>query len=170
MEKLIPARGGVRHTFKGGDVIKVKRGSSEIAEIRIENTRTGNKATLEYVDSNFIETRDNTYALTSHNIRSLFYRATYGCALYLVVPEPKAKPKVIQTPVDDKTKVIDEFDADGKYIVWCPASSLPPRVVLEGRKQAKAVAMSMAQRHGKKFHWCRLMGSAESVTSIKVEE
>lgn len=79
-------------------------------------------------------------------------------------------PAVSQEPVDDKTKVIDEFDVDGKYIVWCPGSELPPRVVLEGRKQAKAVAISMAQRHGKEFHWCRLMGSAKPVTTITVTE
>lgn len=170
MLKLIPARGGVRHNFKGGDVIKVKRGSADVAEIRIENTPTGNKATLEYLDSNFIQTRDNTYTLTSHNIRNLFYRATYGCALYLVVPEPKGKEKVKGVPVDEKDKIIQDFIDEGEYIIWCPSSNLPPRVVLAGRKQAKAVAISMAQRHGKKFHWCRLMGAAESVTEIKVTE
>ncbi|QQG33691.1 hypothetical protein PQC34_gp043 [Cronobacter phage A24] len=170
MLKLIPARGGVRHTFANGSVIKIKRGSAEVGEIRIESAPRGNRAVLYAPTGDIIRSRENTFALTSHNIRSQFWGETYGCALHLVVPEPVAAPEVIQTPVDDKTKVIDEFDAEGEYIVWCPASSLPPRVVLNGRKQAKAVAMSMAQRHGKKFHWCRLMGSAESVTSIKVEE
>lgn len=170
MLKLIPARGGVRHTFANGSVIKIKRGSAEVGEIRIESAPRGNRAVLYAPTGDIIRSRENTFTLTSHNIRSQFWSETYGCALHLVVPEPAAAPEVIQTPVDDKTKVIDEFDAEGEYIVWCPASSLPPRVVLNGRKQAKAVAMSMAQRHGKKFHWCRLMGSAESVTSIKVEE
>lgn len=170
MLKLIPARGGVRHTFAHGSIVKIKRGAALVGEIRIESAPRGNRAVLYSPTGDIIRSRENTFALTSHNIRSQFWSDTYGCAMYLYVPEPTVAPAVSQAPVDDKTKVIDEFDADGKYIVWCPGSELPPRVVLEGRKQAKAVAISMAQRHGKEFHWCRLMGSAKPVTTITVTE
>lgn len=170
MLKLIPARGGVRHIFANGSIIKIKRGAALVGEIRIESAPRGNRAVLYSPTGDIIRSRENTFGLTSHNIRSQFWSETYGCALYLHVPEPTTAPAVAQAPVDDKTKVIDEFDREGKYIVWCPDSNLPPRVVLEGRKQAKAVAISMAQRHGKEFHWCRLMGSAKSVTSVVVKE
>ena len=170
MLKLIPARGGVRHTFANGSIIKIKRGAATVGEIRIEATPRGNRAVLFNNQGDTIRSRENTFALTNHNIRSQFWGDTYGCSLHLVVADPVAAPAVNQTPVDDKTKVIDEHDSDGQYIVWCPGSELPPRVVLAGRKQAKAVAISMAQRHGKKFHWCRLMGDAAPVTTITVTE
>lgn len=58
----------------------------------------------------------------------------------------------------------EERDEYGEYIVWCPSSDRPPRVILSSRAQAKAVAISMSERHNGTFHWCKLLGKAEQVT------
>ena len=61
-------------------------------------------------------------------------------------------------------KAIPEVDEDaevGSYIVWCPTSEHPPRVILTSGKQARAVSHSMAERHGTKFYWAKLMGHVE---------
>lgn len=65
-------------------------------------------------------------------------------------------------------KPVEEEDRPGEYIIWCPTSNKPPRVVLKTEKQARAVAHSMAERHGGKFFWARLNGSVERKKHVKV--
>lgn len=66
----------------------------------------------------------------------------------------------------------ENFDEEeAHYIIWCPTSDRPPRVVLVGARQAKAVAASMSERHGTEFYWCKLVGKAsqKKVTTTKTE-
>lgn len=47
----------------------------------------------------------------------------------------------------------------GKYILWCPESSRPPRG--ETAEKAEQIAAEMAERHGGRFYWALLSGITE---------
>lgn len=54
---------------------------------------------------------------------------------------------------------VEKKEEKKKYILWCPTSHLPPRVILEGIEKAREVAKSMATRHGTEFNICELKES-----------
>lgn len=81
------------------------------------------------------------------------------------IPE---KDDVVKSATIKDVALVDD-DPEGQYIIWCPTSSRAPQVILKGRKQAKKVASEMAERHGSKFYWARLMGSSE-VKVVKTTE
>lgn len=147
---LIPARGKI-FIFSGNETILLKRGSN--VEGRIILTKSGRETTVRFEDSDGKLQTERNYSttLTSKNIRNIWWSRTYGLAMYL---EEKLCPNGAKAiPEKDENE-----DVPGKYIIWCPTSNLPPRVVLESEKQARAVAHSMAERHGGEFFWCRLHG------------
>lgn len=147
---LIPARGKA-FIFSGNETILLKRGSN--VEGRIVLSKDGREIVVKFEDSNGNKQSTHRYGatLTSANIRNIWWSRTYGIAMYL---EEKLCPNGAKAiPERD-----DNEDVPGKYIIWCPTSNLPPRVVLESEKQARAVAHSMAERHGGEFFWCRLHG------------
>lgn len=69
-------------------------------------------------------------------------------------------PNGVETVPEEGTGSTVNTDDVGQFIVWCPTSNLPPRVVLTSGKQARAVARSMSERHGSEFFWAKLMGKA----------
>lgn len=103
--------------------------------------------------------------LDNKTVADLTYFAKYSC--YLVKnyqkAEPKANKSVIVAPPAPKVQKKDV----GKFIVWCPSSNLPPRVVHDTESQAKAVAASMSERHDKEFYWAELKGRAEQQVTQK---
>lgn len=58
-----------------------------------------------------------------------------------------------------RTPHFPTFKDDKKYILWCPTSHLPPRVILEGMEEARKVAKEMTERHGSEFIICELKES-----------
>ena len=54
----------------------------------------------------------------------------------------------------------------GKYILWCPESSRPPRVVVETAEKAEQIAAEMAERHGGRFYWALLSGITEKKKKV----
>lgn len=103
--------------------------------------------------------------LDSKTVQDLTFFNKHSC--YLVKNYQKAEAKTTERLCPNGAKAIPERDTDkGQFIVWCPSSHLPPRVVHNSEKQAKAVAASMSERHGKKFHWCRIIGTAEQVSRV----
>ena len=150
--KLIPSRGPV-HIFKNGDRIVLKRGSNVAGSISIDPADNGTTITFRGIEGDIIRAYTTRIAVTSHNLRQYCWSFTHGTAFYL---EEKLCPNGAKAipEVDDGERP----DMPGKYIIWCPTSQLPPRVVLESEKQARAVAHSMAERHGGEFFWCRLHG------------
>lgn len=148
---LIPSRGKA-HIFKGDEVIVMKRGSYVAGRIKLSPSGKTTCVAFEDENGNKLNQTFIEATITSESIRSIWWSRTYGYALYLeekLCPNgAKAIPEKDDTPEDQP----------GKYIIWCPTSNLPPRVVLEGEKQARAVAHSMAERHGGEFFWCRLNG------------
>lgn len=120
-----------------------------------------------------IDMRSGTsvYHHVSH-ISDIKYLDKFFCYLNTGARWPKASSsqQVVQTVAEEVAekapttvcgKVVTEDDPNGKYIVWCPGSDLPPRNINNGQKQAKAVAAAMSERYGKTFYWCRLMGKVE---------
>lgn len=152
MFKLIPARGPL-HTFKDGDVIEIRRGHNTIGQIVLAASPRGTSVTFYDAEGERRFTSERTAAITTENIRDIWWHTTYGTALYL---------KVEGTPAKEEEVPENDF---GNFIVWCPASERPPRVVLHSRAQAKAVAISMSERHNGTFHWCEIKGTAEQVTT-----
>lgn len=237
MFKLIPARGPL-HTFKDGDVIEVRRGHNTVGQIMLAASPRGTSVTFYDAEGERRFTSERTAAITTENIRDIWWHTTYGTALYLKVEEVKPTTVPVteftlnkgmrftaklygnikaEIVVNDKvttdvgpqvwnvmikrlkitggnthehiTKLSDikglevdsvkivcpngveaipedipDFDEEGEFIVWCPTSDRPPRVILGSRAQAKAVAISMSERHNGTFHWCKLLGKAEQVT------
>lgn len=153
--KLIPSRGPV-HIFKNGDRIILKRGNNLAGAIDIEAADGGSKITFRGSNGDIIRTYTTRIAVTTNNLRQYCWSFTHGTAFYL---EEKLCPNGAKAipEVDDGERA----DMPGKYIIWCPTSNLPPRVVLESEKQARAVAHSMAERHGGEFFWCRLNGKVK---------
>lgn len=148
---LIPAR-GPSYVFKTGDRILLKRGSNIAGSIELKPGVNSNSTDVTYfdVDGNVIRTFNCTREVTKEKLRQYCWTLVYGTAMYL---EEKLCPNGAKA-IPEK----DDDDVPGKYIIWCPTSNLPPRVVLESEKQARAVAHSMAERHGGEFFWCRLHG------------
>ena len=107
------------------------------------------------------------------HISDIPYLEKFYCYLNTGKRWPKASNTVQVTPNGAKAipEAGEDDDANGQYIIWCPTSDLPPRNINRGAKQAKAVAASMSERHGKTFFWCRLMGKVEQkkVTTTTTE-
>ena len=146
---LIPSR-GPSHTFKTGDRIVLKRGNNAVGLIELKAGVNGTDLTYSNAEGDIIRTFNCTRAITKETLRQYCWSFVYGAAMYL---EEKLCPNGAKA-IPEK----DDDDVPGKYIIWCPTSNLPPRVVLESEKQARAVAHSMAERHGGEFFWCRLHG------------
>ncbi len=60
--------------------------------------------------------------------------------------------------------VTDTTDLGEKYIIWGPASGLPPKMVFDTRQEAIKVAYKMAKQHiGERFAVCKIVGEAQAV-------
>lgn len=88
MFKLIPARGPV-HIFKAGDVIEVRRGSNAIGQIVLAASPKGTSITFYDAEGVRRHTCERTPAVTSANLRDVWWNFTYGTAFYLKVEEEK---------------------------------------------------------------------------------
>lgn len=52
-----------------------------------------------------------------------------------------------------------------KWIIWCPESTLPPRVTFDSEERAAEVASAMASKNpGNRFCVCKVAGVAQLVT------
>lgn len=131
MLKLIPARGD-RHIFKNGDVIAIKRGSAAIGEIHIASAPKGNRTTLYNADGDVISSSENTYTLTSENIRSQYWHFTYGTALYLKVKEEKVEEPILAQGQRWKAKIHTAAAGvvTAEFIVNSPVNVLPGQAPL----------------------------------------
>ncbi|WXH66024.1 hypothetical protein NDAWWUGD_CDS0106 [Salmonella phage SeKF_80] len=150
---LIPSRGdSTNHIVRGGDRLEIRVGSSVAGVILVESDGSG--LNLKLFDHTGHQVRNHrllSASVTVKHIRdNIFWGFLYGKSIY---KEEKLCPNGAKA-IPEK----DDDDVPGKYIIWCPTSNLPPRVVLESEKQARAVAHSMAERHGGEFFWCRLHG------------
>lgn len=55
------------------------------------------------------------------------------------------------------------YSLEGRYIVWSPASNLPPTTLYNSRQDAIKVAHLMATKHkGQKFAVCKIVGDAQA--------
>lgn len=61
----------------------------------------------------------------------------------------------------DGTKVNEASNLNGRYIVWGPASGLPPQVVYNDRPTTIKVAHALAAKNPKeRFAVCKIVGEA----------
>ncbi len=61
------------------------------------------------------------------------------------------------------TRVTNDTDMAGKYIIFQPGASLPPTMAFTDRPTAIKVAHKMANDHpGKQFTVCKVVGSAQT--------
>ena len=63
----------------------------------------------------------------------------------------------------------NDTDLNGKYIVWAPKATMPPKYVYGSRPDAIKVAYQMAAKNPQmRFAVCKIVGVAET-TSVKFE-
>lgn len=157
--RLIPAQGaGSHYKVKSGDELELRRGKKVIYTIKVSNTEQGIWVNVFEPKGNLVKTQYyNAVAvpmstIRAHNLWNLFR----GKAVYLNRTGPQLCPNgVVAVP--------EVFEDTDRYILWCPTSKLPPKVVMVSEKKAKSVAESMAHRHGGTFYWAKLCGKAQLV-------
>lgn len=58
-----------------------------------------------------------------------------------------------------------ETELKDKWIIWCPESTLPPRVTFDSEEAAAKIAQHMASKNpGNRFCVCKVAGVAQLVT------
>lgn len=151
------------YVFKGGDIVQVRRGGNTSNVIHFYDSPTGLTLCLYDMEGNSVYSTKTVSRCTSSSIRNIIWTILRGAALYLQV---RLCPNgVVAIPEEGDVKV----DEIGEFIIWNPKSKKPPRVVLTSRSEAKGVAVSMSERYNETFHWCKLLGKAEQVTSRKTK-
>ena len=156
---LVPSRGEEsNHSVKPGDKLEIRVGSSVASVILAEPSGTGlNLKLIDHTGHQVRNHRLNSAVITVKQIRdNVFWGFLYGKSVYKEVQLCPNGVEAIPEEVDGERP-----DMPGDYIIWCPTSNLPPRVVLKTEKQARAVAHSMAERHGGEFFWARLNGKVK---------
>lgn len=157
--RLIPAQGaGSHYKVKSGDEFELKKGKKVIYIIKVSNTEKGIWVNLFDLKDNLLKTQYYgcvavpMSTIRGHNLWDYFR----GKAVYLNRKGPQLCPNgVVAVP--------EEREDTDKYILWCPTSKLPPKVVMVSEKKAKSVAESMTHRHGGTFYWAKLCGKSQLV-------
>lgn len=90
-----------------------------------------------------------------------------GVHVNLVTTSEKKKTET--PPKLKQGKAISAAKKKKEFILWCPTSNLPPRVIMrDGLEAAKGVAEDMARRHGTVFYVCELVAKAQVATVQQV--
>lgn len=155
--KLLKAS-DIPYVFKSGDIVHVKRGGNTVYEMKFYNSPASSTMSIYDMKGDTVYSTPYTN-MNSISVRGIVWTLLRGAALFLRVN--LCPNGVVATPEED----VPDYDDIGEYIIWCPSSNRPPRVVLDGSRKAKEVAISMSERHNSTFHWCKLVGKAEQVTS-----
>lgn len=160
---LIPSK-GEPVTLNKNETFIIKAGNGIVDIVDLTHNNFGAVFTVRNKAGKFSIFKPRVYqkpfdVVNTENIRAILNGFIHinGMSLYREVQlcpnGAKAIPEVFDTPT---TK-----DVPGEYIIWCPSSNLPPRVILKSEKQARAVARSMSERHNGTFFWARLSGKVE---------
>lgn len=163
-KKLIHIPTSVNFNFHDNDRAMAKIGNSTIYHIEIVLMYPGRwEVRLINRDGHVHNSVQLNQRPTSLRIRQVF-GALSGTALYswrlTDLGEAYKEAKA-----ESRAEVTKDRNL-GKYILWCPESHVPPRVVMETAEKAEQIAGEMAERHGGRFYWALLSGITEKKKKV----
>lgn len=165
MWTLLPAKKNHTIKVKEGVTYRGTRGNAVDCEFTVK--RTGASCSVEFTRNGKIVHREIIYChpgqMTLSYLRRRVNMWLNGVAIYEWVA--KCPNGVTATPEQEPVKMPSQ-----KFIIWCPTSEMPPRVILETEETAQEVALDMARRHKAEFYWARLEGKVTSKKQVTYTE
>lgn len=163
-KKLIHIPSSVNFNFHDTDKVEARIGNRLVYTVIIELLYPGRW------EASLIDKRDRTlYKIqmsqrpTSYTLRSRLALLS-GTALYTYrVTDLSEAYK--EAKAERRAEVTKDRNL-GKYILWCPESHVPPRVVMETAEKAEQIAAEMAERYGGRFYWALLSGITEKKKKV----
>ena len=164
-KKLIHIPSSVNFNFHDVDTVEARIGNSVVYNITINLLYPGRwEAALIDKRGHILYTVQFNTRPTSFMLRSRLALLS-GTALYtLRISDLGESYKAAKE--ESRAKPSDKDKNLGKYIIWCPESSQPPRVVVETAAKAEQISADMAERHGGRFYWALLSGITEKKKKV----